>query len=148
MNWNPHINLGTEREPPDWPSEHFTAREMRCQQTQRYPQLTEEVRYFLSVVERWRKTFGQPMHVTSGYRHPDHYIERKKTFAGAHAYGVAVDIACRDAVHQCELLLSLLPILTPEEFRRCGVGIAQKKSSFIHFDMWGRKDVRPNMWTY
>lgn len=148
MNWNPRINLGTEREPPDWPTGHFAAWEMRCRQTNRYPHLTEEVRVFLSVLNRWRDTFSQPMRVTSGYRHPDHFIERKKAFPGAHSYGVAVDIACRNAAHQFELLLALLPILTPEEYRRCGVGISQKKSPFIHFDLWGRADVRPNVWTY
>lgn len=148
MNWNPRINLGTEHLPPDWPGRYFSAEEMRCQQTQRYPQLTEEVRHFLRVMDHWRDTHGAPMHVTSGYRHPDHSIERKKTVAGAHSYGVAVDIACRDAAHQFELLLALLPILTPEEYRRSGVGISQRKSLFIHFDLWGRPDARPNMWTY
>ena len=149
MNWNPRINLG-QKTPSlaQWPKGYFSPEEMRCQQTKRYPQLTEEVLYFLSVLNRWRETFGQPMRVTSGYRHPDHFIERKKTFVGSHAYGVAVDIAARDAAHQFELLLALLPILTPEEYRRSGIGISQKKSPFIHFDLWGFQDVRPNVWTY
>ena len=148
MNWNPRINLGRESEPPQWPDGYFSPWEMRCRQTKRYPQLTEEVLYFLGVLNRWRETFGTHMRVTSGYRHPDHYIERKKTFAGAHSYGLAVDIACHDAAHQFELLLALLPILTPEDLRRSGVGISQKKAPFIHFDLWGQKDVRPNVWTY
>lgn len=149
MNWSPHINLG-QKTPSlaQWPTGYFSPEEMRCRQTNRYPQLTEEVLYFLGVLNRWRETFSEPMRVTSGYRHPDHSIERKKAFAGAHSYGVAVDIACRDAAHQFELLLALLPILTPEEYRRSGVGISQRKASFIHFDMWGRPDVRPNVWTY
>lgn len=148
MNWDPKINLGQKLHNPEWPCRYFSPEEMRCRQTQRYPILSEEVRYFLSVCDRWRETFGQPMRVTSGYRHPDHFVERRKTFAGAHAYGVAVDIAARDATHQFELLIALLPILTPEEYQRSGVGISQKSSMFIHFDLWGRPDVRPNCWTY
>lgn len=148
MNWNPQVNLGRQSEPTEWPSKYFSPQEMRCRETNRYPQLRPEAHYFLGVLDRWRETFGQPMRVTSGYRHPDHFIERRKTFVGAHAYGVAVDIAARDPMHQFELLLALLPILTPEEYRRSGVGISQKKSMFIHFDLWGQPDVRPNAWTY
>lgn len=148
MNWDPKVNLGQTLHNPDWPAGYFSPEEMRCRQTGRYPKLTPETVEFLRVINRWRETFGQPMRVTSGYRHPDHYVERRKTFVGAHSYGVAVDIATRGVTHQFELLLALLPILTPEEYKRSGIGICQKQSPFIHFDLWGQPDVRPSCWTY
>ena len=48
---------------------------------------------FLDLLNALRETYGKPLRITSGYRHPTHPIEARKKNPGAHTTGKAVDIA-------------------------------------------------------
>ena len=148
MNWNPQILEGRLDRPQDWPPNlYFSPEEMRCKQTRRYPEVTAEVAHFLTFISEWRECYGEPMRVTSGFRHRSHFIEAKKIVPGAHAQGVAVDIAAPSTQERFDMLWCLYSIVNPKDRKRCGIGISTKKSSFIHVDLQGGP-LRPAVWTY
>mgnify|MGYP003145243581 CR=1 FL=1 len=64
----------------------FTAAEMRCQHTGK-DGISERL---LAPLQEFRRLWGRPMRVTSGYRHPTHPIEAKKAKPGEHASGLCV----------------------------------------------------------
>lgn len=147
--WQPEVLKGQASPPSNWPVDiFFKPAEFRCRQTGRYPQMTKEVEYFLCLCSTWREQYGKPMVVTSGYRHPSHFIERKKTFPGAHAHGVAVDIVARTGRERFLMLSVLFDVLDEETRPLCGLGISAKSKPFIHFDLWGKDGQRPTVWTY
>ena len=118
-------------------SKHFSDQELRCShcgENQMQP-------HFLELLERIREKFQKPMIVSSGYRCPDHPIEAKKAKPGAHASGLAVDIACSglDAWR-------LLDIALEENVQ--GIGVQQTGGGrFIHLDILEGEN-RPTVWSY
>lgn len=85
-----------------------------------------------------RTTYGKPLTVTSGYRCPDHPIERAKPEPGMHATGLAADLGVQgsDAVEVLRIALGL---------GFTGIGIQQKgMGRFIHLD----RRVVPMIWSY
>ena len=127
----------------DWKQfPNFTQREMRCTHTG-IDGITED---FMSRLQALRTAFGKPMTISSGYRHPTHPIEAKKTKPGAHSSGNACDICVsgEDAYH-------LLSLAIEHGFGR--IGIQQKgatSSRFIHLDICREEDgfVTPTIWSY
>ena len=95
---------------------------------------------FMDALQELRNQFG-PMRITSGYRSPEHPIEKRKAKPGTHASGRAADIATSrgDAVRL--LRLALL------DGRFTGFGIQQKgEKRFIHLD--STTTNRPTIWSY
>jgi len=96
---------------------------------------------FMERLQILREAYGKPMRITSGYRCPKHPIEARKATLGAHASGLAADIAVVGAdAHQ------LLRLAFAQGFT--GIGVQQKgEGRFIHLDtMTG--PIRPNVWSY
>lgn len=97
---------------------------------------------FMDLLQELRTRYGKPMIVTSGYRHPTHPIEARKSQPGSHASGLAVDIGCQgqDAYQIVKLALDL---------GFTGVGVSQKAGGarFVHLDLLP-DPPRPNMWSY
>ena len=94
---------------------------------------------FLLAIQALRTQAGFPFPITSGYRCPKHPVEARKTTAGSHSRGVAVDIGVTG-----ERALQVLK-LALNDGKFTGIGVNQKGSGrFIHLDM----DPRTAIWTY
>lgn len=74
--------------------------------------------------------------VTSGYRSPDHPIERAKETPGTHARGIAADIYVANGVQRRRII---------EEALKMGFGGVGVADNFVHIDM---RDTTPVIWTY
>ena len=112
----------------------FTEAEFRCRHCGRQQMQPE----FLEKLQALRSQFGKPLRVTSGYRCPDHPIEKAKPHPGMHATGLAADIGVQDgdAVSVLHLALGL-------GFR--GIGVQQKGAGrFLHLDLRSE----PTIWSY
>ena len=95
-------------------------------------------------LQQLRGLYGKPMVITSGYRCPDHPVERNKDRPGTHALGLAADIAVRGSDAHRLLKIAL-------DLGFTGVGVQQKGSSrFIHLDIATNDSrfVRPMIWSY
>ena len=124
----------------DWSVyKNFTKIEFDCRETSRNRMCAE----FLDILQEIRDRWGKPINVTSGYRDPSHSEEVNKKSPGAHAYGVAVDIAIGG-----KDFIPLMIIAYECGIRR--IGIVQKKGKrFLHFDIGDRDLGFPAVgWTY
>lgn len=121
----------------DYPN--FSKAEFDCKQTGENEMRSE----FMDVLQRIRTLYNRPIRITSGYRSPDHSIERAKGSPGAHAYGLACDIATRGTDMQLLMVLAY-----NEGIRR--FGLDQKGSSrFMHIDIADKNLHFPrSTWTY
>jgi zinc D-Ala-D-Ala carboxypeptidase len=96
---------------------------------------------FMAKLQQLRNAYGKPMRISSGYRCPEHPIEARKITPGAHATGLACDIAV-----QGNDAYSLLKLAFGLEFT--GIGVQQKGGGrFLHLDTM-RDPPRPNVWSY
>jgi zinc D-Ala-D-Ala carboxypeptidase len=116
---------------------NFSEKEFACSHTGECDMRED----FLDALQTMRGIYDKPMTITSGYRHPTHPIEAKKSSPGAHTTGCAADIACSGA-EAYELLQIAF------ELGFTGIGVSQKGSArFIHLDML-ETPPRPNVWSY
>ena len=90
-------------------------------------------------LQRLRDYVNSPIIITSGYRCPNHGAERRKTWPGAHAHGLAADIIVRDV----DLRYKVIQAATVINFT--GIGVAK---TFIHLDVGHPRAFRPALWTY
>ena len=125
INWNDYQN--------------FSKSEFDC----KYSGDNEMTKEFMDVLQRIRTLYNKPITITSGYRSLQHPIELAKASIGAHAYGVACDIAVRG-----EDAMLLFTIAYNEGIRR--IGLDQKGSSrFMHLDIADKHLGFPrSIWTY
>ena len=91
---------------------------------------------FVKRLDELREACGFPFIVTSGYRSPNHPIEAKKSSPGAHAQGIAADIAVNGGAQRRKVVHSAIIL----GFK--GIGVAK---SFVHVDT---RESTPVMWTY
>jgi uncharacterized protein YcbK (DUF882 family) len=113
---------------------NFSEVEFRCRHCGKAEMKPE----FLAKLQELRLAYGRPMNVSSGYRCPDHPIEKAKPEPGMHATGLAADVAVTgtDAFEIVRLGLQL---------GFTGLGVQQKGvGRFIHLDI--RKT--PMVWSY
>lgn len=93
---------------------------------------------FLGRLQALRMIWGKPMIITSGYRCPDHPVEKAKASPGTHAQGIAADIGISGADAVTLLRLALDANFT-------GIGVQQKGSGrFLHLDI----REHPAIWSY
>ena len=72
---------------------NFKESEFRC----RHTGLVDMNPDFLEKLQTIRAIYAKPMIVTSGYRHPTHPVEVRKTHSnGEHTQGNCADIACNN----------------------------------------------------
>lgn len=119
---------------------YFTEKELACKHTGRCAMDPE----FMKKLDLLRELFGGPLTVTSGFRDRSHPEERGKVVPGAHAQGVAVDLAVsgKDAIRVLELAIGI---------GFTGIGVAQKGAGrYIHLDTAPSRPEapRPNIWSY
>jgi len=92
----------------------------------------------LMMLDQVRDKFDKPIHITSGFRTPQHNDEVGGKENSSHLKGLAVDIACNNSKDRFDLINCLLDV----GFSRIGVA-----STFIHADIDPDK-VKGVMWTY
>jgi zinc D-Ala-D-Ala carboxypeptidase len=89
---------------------------------------------FMQKLLALRLHYNHPMVITSGYRHPSHPIEERKSKAGKpvgyHCYGIAADVRCwSNQAHE------IVDHAMKLKFRGIGVSQSSKSSArFIHLD--------------
>lgn len=116
----------------DYPN--FTEAEFRCRHCGKQEMKPE----FLSRLQALRSAYGRPMSITSGYRCPDHPIEKAKPTPGMHSTGLACDVGVdgKDAFDLLRLAFGL---------GFSGIGVQQKGTGrFIHLDLRSA----PTIWSY
>jgi uncharacterized protein YcbK (DUF882 family) len=112
---------------------YFSIKEFDCQETGEN-KMQEE---FIHSLDKLREACGFPFKITSGYRSPEHSIEKRKSKAGTHAQGIAADIAVNNGINRRILVSKAL------ELGFNGIGVAR---GFIHVDI--RQTDKPVMWCY
>lgn len=131
-----------------WPSErwpNFQFKELACREIGTC-RIDEDM---MDALQRLRDNYGKGMVITSGYRDPEHSIEKAKVEkgaknGGAHVWGKAVDVAIRG-----EDALKLVVLAYDCGFT--GIGISQRGDSrFVHIDTMEPLDnaPRPHIWSY
>lgn len=116
----------------DYPN--FTEAEFRCRHCGKQEMKPE----FMQCVQALRNMYKRPMPITSGYRCPDHPIEKAKAEPGIHTTGMACDIGVQgsDAYELLYLAMNL-------NFK--GIGVQQKGGGrFIHLDLRQQR----SLWSY
>lgn len=125
-NWNAYPN--------------FSKEEFDCKHTGK----NEMQHSFMAKLQALRTAYGKPMRITSGYRHTTHPIEARKAKAGAHATGMAADIAVSHSDAHEVLRIAFQLGFT-------GIGVQQKGGGrFIHLDTISNNpnQPRPHVWSY
>ena len=116
----------------DYPN--FTEAEFRCRHCGKQEMKPE----FMGRLQALRDVYRRPMTITSGYRCPDHPIEKAKATPGMHSTGLACDIGVQGAEAHEVMRLAMHLGFT-------GIGVQQKGAGrFIHLDL----RATPTVWSY
>ena len=104
--------------------------------------MTEE---FMDRLLDLRKELGIPFIITSGFRHPTHPVEARKSAPGKHTEGIACDIQATNGTTAGVIIEAALR----HGFK--GIGVAQdtgraRNSRFVHLDL--RSSASPVFWSY
>lgn len=121
---------------------YFTEKEMACTHCGECDMDHD----FMEMLDQLRELYGKPLPVSSGFRCPDHNIEKVKKKLGAHTTGNACDLAVYG--EEAYKILELA-----QQIGFTGIGVAQKgnvNARFIHLDNLTKKDdfPRPWIWSY
>ena len=112
---------------------YFTLDEFNCKETGENKMSNN----FLIMIDRLREECAFPFVITSGYRSPEHSVERSKPNGGGmHTKGIAADIAVSGGSQRYTIVEKALEL----GFKGIGVG-----KDFVHVDL--RSDT-PVMWCY
>jgi uncharacterized protein YcbK (DUF882 family) len=111
---------------------YFNIDEFNCQETGEN-NISEE---FVARLDELREACGFSFTVTSGYRSPEHSIEKRKAKAGTHAQGIAADIKVSGGAQRRIIVEEALKL----GFN--GIGVAK---TFVHVDI---RETTPVIWCY
>ena len=112
--------------------QYFSKEEFACQETGENKIVLE----FIARLDKLREACGFPFHITSGYRSPEHSIEKAKVKPGTHAQGIAADVHVQDGIERRKIV---------EEAIKLGFGGIGVAKTFVHVDIRATGLV---MWTY
>jgi uncharacterized protein YcbK (DUF882 family) len=128
-------------EPARWQTyRYFKKEEFDCKETNQ----NKMQHTFMQKLELLREQLGFPLRITSGFRSPEHSLEKAKAVPGAHTKGRAADIAVQGAQAYAVVAAAI-----KLGFR--GIGVQQKGSvRFIHLDDLEHLPERPRpaIWSY
>lgn len=91
---------------------------------------------FMDVLEQVRTWSGVPMKLTSAFRSQDYEHSKGRSGNSWHCLGMAVDIACTNAVSRYKIIDAAI------KFGITGIGVA---SNYIHLDL---RDTANKIWVY
>lgn len=110
---------------------YFKITDFDCQETGQNKMSAD----FIHRLDDLREACGFPFYVTSGYRSPDHSIEKRKSEPGTHTRGIAADIAVSGGAQRRAIVAQALEM-------GMSVGVAK---GFVHVDI---RDTTPVLWCY
>ncbi len=116
--------------------EYFKLSEFDCKETGENKMNVD----FLNRLDLLRGVYDRPLVVSSGYRSPNHSVEKKKTKPGYHAKGVACDFKVTNSADRFRLLKAAY-----------GLGFTGIASGhlFVHIDDRGiLEGATPMSWVY
>mgnify|MGYP003628126566 FL=1 len=112
---------------------YFKIEDFNCQETGENEMHPE----FIKKLDHLREICGFPFIITSGYRSPNHSLERSKpNGGGSHTKGIAADIRASGGSERYQI--------QKHAYALGFTGIGQHKS-FIHLDI---RDTKPVAWPY
>lgn len=111
---------------------YFKEEEFSCSETGENKISPELIRK----LDELREVCNFPFHITSGYRSPNHTIEKAKIKPGTHAQGIAADIHADNGIERRKIV---------EEALKLGFGGIGVAKTFVHVDI---RTTSPVMWTY
>jgi zinc D-Ala-D-Ala carboxypeptidase len=115
---------------------NFPKSEFDCKHTGK----NEMQHEFMVKLQKLREEFNRPMVITSGFRHPTHPIEARKTHSnGEHTQGMCCDVRCLDG--STRFLLVSLAI--KHGFTRIGIA-----KTFLHLGLGGKGLPNNVIWEY
>jgi zinc D-Ala-D-Ala carboxypeptidase len=95
---------------------------------------------FMTKLQQLREDFGRPMVITSGYRHPTHPVEARKTHSnGEHTQGMCCDVRCLNSSTR----FALISLALKHGFTRIGIA-----KTFIHIGLGGKGLPNNVIWDY
>lgn len=113
---------------------YFKLKDFDCQQTGENEMSVE----FINKLDKLREVCGFPFNITSGYRSPNHVLEKSKpNGGGTHTKGIAADIYVSGGRQRMQIVARAI------ELGFVGVGVAK---TFVHVDI--RNDDKPVLWCY
>lgn len=113
--------------------EYFDISEFDCSETGQNRMEPE----FLERIDELRRRCGFPFVINSGYRAPEHSIERVKLSPGFHSQGIAADVRVRGGWERGKIIEEAVHL----GFK--GIGVAEK---FVHVDLRDSEDLI--VWVY
>ncbi len=124
----------------DYPN--FKPEEFACKHTNECHMKHE----FMFVLQMIRNEIGKPIFISSGYRSPEHPVEKVKDRRGEHTHGLAADIICHGK-------RALDIIFLAQQFGIHRIGIHQKgnvNGRYIHLGMGDKfhNEFPVAIWTY
>ena len=111
---------------------YFKLSDFDCQETGENRMEAE----FIEKLDELREACGFPFIITSGYRSPEHSIERRKKAPGTHAQGIAADIRVNGGAQRFKI------VEMAHKLKFGGIGVAK---SFVHVDI---REKTPVLWCY
>lgn len=115
---------------------YFTKAEFQCSHTGQCDMKQE----FMDRLILVRKDYGKAMVITSGYRHPTHPVEARKTHSnGEHTQGACADIACTNGADR----MLIIRLALAHGISRIGVA-----KNFIHLGIGGHGLPNNVIWSY
>jgi uncharacterized protein YcbK (DUF882 family) len=111
---------------------YFSISEFDCQETGENKMDSE----FLQKLDLLREACGFPFVINSGYRSPNHSIEKAKSKPGTHAQGIAAYIRVSNGIQRAQIVESAIAL----GFN--GIGVHDQ---FVHVDTRKSKRV---LWCY
>ena len=81
---------------------------------------------FIKILEAIRVECGFPLHVSSGYRTPEHNMQVGKTKDSAHTHGLAVDFPCTDSHERFKIVGAAYKL---------GIKRIETTEKHVHLDM-------------
>lgn len=115
---------------------NFSKSEFDCKHTG----LNEMQHEFMEKLQWLRNEVGIPLVVTSGYRHPSHPVERRKTHSnGEHTQGRCADVRCLNSATRFLIIEAALRL----GFTRIGIA-----KTFLHLGIGGNGLPQKVIWDY
>lgn len=129
MEYAPHKGLWTppaEARPPEELDfgPNFASVEFRCKCGCGLTFLSQRL---LNMLKTVRAEANTPLHINSGYRCPNHPVERNKVIPGRHAEGLAADVSSSLSAGVLYQIAKRIPEIK-------GIGLDEQRD-FIHLDV-------------
>lgn len=116
---------------------NFDIDEFKCPCCNKVPEITEDFKLFVNMLQKLRDLYGDKIVITSGFRCKRHNSKVGGASDSAHLKGLACDILCTTAYNRLKMVAGALNV----GFSRIGIG-----NTFIHLDI--DKAKSNGIWLY